>query len=179
VARARADLFTGNFQAAKRRGLALIADPATTSGVLLDMLVVTACAELRLAEHDAARGTFATALSIARQTNHFRPFAMMPYDDLDELLATAAGHSLTEPGIPRLDRQVFGEPSHQVTLTDRERLVLEHLRTEQPLAAIAADLFISINTLKTHVRSVYRKFGTSNRADTVAAALRHGLLVSD
>ncbi|OZC32691.1 LuxR family transcriptional regulator [Gordonia polyisoprenivorans] len=52
-------------------------------------------------------------------------------------------------------------------LTTRELEVLEYLRTPMTVQEIAAALFISPNTLKTHCRSLYRKLGVDNRRDAV------------
>jgi LuxR family maltose regulon positive regulatory protein len=55
-------------------------------------------------------------------------------------------------------------------LTNRERAVLRYMATALSNAEISAELFISVNTLKTHQRSIYRKLGVSGRR----AAVRHG-----
>jgi LuxR family transcriptional regulator, maltose regulon positive regulatory protein len=41
---------------------------------------------------------------------------------------------------------------------------------------VARELFISVNTLKSHVKAVYRKLGAAGRDEAVAAARRAGLL---
>lgn len=50
-------------------------------------------------------------------------------------------------------------------LTRRERVVLERLDESVTLDQIARELFVSRNTVKTQVRSVYRKLGVSTRAE--------------
>lgn len=55
-------------------------------------------------------------------------------------------------------------------LTEREAVVLERLQGEQSLREIAADLFVSVNTVKSHVRSIYRKFGVTSRGEAVSRA---------
>ncbi|GHS85916.1 helix-turn-helix domain-containing protein [Cellulomonas hominis] len=55
-------------------------------------------------------------------------------------------------------------------LTRRELVVLAELAEDQTLEEIASRLFVSRNTVKSQVRSVYRKIGVSTRAEAVAWA---------
>jgi ATP/maltotriose-dependent transcriptional regulator MalT len=48
-------------------------------------------------------------------------------------------------------------------LTDRERTILRLLRTRLSQREIADELFVSVNTVKTHSRAIYRKLGVSSR----------------
>lgn len=61
-------------------------------------------------------------------------------------------------------------------LTSREYEVLKLLATGQRNREIARALFISNNTLKTHIRHIQQKLGTQDRVQTVAHALRHGII---
>jgi LuxR family maltose regulon positive regulatory protein len=61
-------------------------------------------------------------------------------------------------------------------LTPREADLLRLLPSLQTLDEIACETFISVNTLKTHLRSIYRKLGVSCRRQAVAAGLDQGLL---
>jgi len=61
-------------------------------------------------------------------------------------------------------------------LTDRELAVLRFLPTQMTLREIAAELFVSLNTVKTHSSAVYRKLGVSDRKAAVHAARTLGLL---
>ena len=61
-------------------------------------------------------------------------------------------------------------------LTNAELRVLELLPTHLSVPAIAARLYVSPNTVKTHVRAVYRKLHASSRAEAVACASAAGLL---
>jgi LuxR family maltose regulon positive regulatory protein len=57
-------------------------------------------------------------------------------------------------------------------LTDRERDVLHLLPSRLTLREIASELFISQNTLKFHLRVIYRKLGVNSRAEAVECARR-------
>ena len=61
-------------------------------------------------------------------------------------------------------------------LTDRERDVLRLLPSRLSLREIAGELFVSQNTLKFHLRVIYRKLGVNSRAEAVEAARRMRLL---
>ena len=60
--------------------------------------------------------------------------------------------------------------------TAAELAVLQSLATGLSRREIAAELYISLNTVKTHIRELYRKLGASSRADAVARAEALGLL---
>jgi LuxR family transcriptional regulator, transcriptional regulator of spore coat protein len=70
--------------------------------------------------------------------------------------------------VPAAD--MFGEP-----LSVRERVVLSELTADVTLEQIARRLFVSRNTVKTQVRSIYRKIGATTRAEAVAWAHAAGV----
>src|SRR5262249_34512058 len=53
-------------------------------------------------------------------------------------------------------------------LTPRELVVLERLNHRGSYNEIARELFVSTNTMKTHVRNVYAKLGVTNRGSALA-----------
>jgi DNA-binding CsgD family transcriptional regulator len=55
-------------------------------------------------------------------------------------------------------------------LTKRELEILRHLATGAPISAIATTLHVSLNTMKTHLKNVYRKIGASGRDEAVTKA---------
>jgi LuxR family maltose regulon positive regulatory protein len=61
-------------------------------------------------------------------------------------------------------------------LTPAELRVLRYLPTHMSFAAIADELFVSRNTIKTQAISIYRKLGVSSRAPAVGAARELGIL---
>ena len=54
--------------------------------------------------------------------------------------------------------------------------MLRYLPTNLRGPEIAADLFVSLNTIRTHMRNVYAKLGVHTRADAVKRARELGLL---
>jgi LuxR family transcriptional regulator, maltose regulon positive regulatory protein len=61
-------------------------------------------------------------------------------------------------------------------LTEREQVVLRYLASTLSNAEIAAELYLSVNTVKTHQRMVYRKLGADGRRDAVRRAKQLKLL---
>ena len=61
-------------------------------------------------------------------------------------------------------------------LTARELAVLDHLPSRLSNAEMAETLYISVNTLKSHVRSIYRKLASADRDEAVHQARQLGLL---
>lgn len=80
-----------------------------------------------------------------------------------------ADQSPIESGLDRKPR--LPEP-----LTEREQAVLRFLATTMSTAEIAAELYLSINTIKTHLGSIYRKLAANRRRDAVARARELELL---
>lgn len=66
-------------------------------------------------------------------------------------------------------------PGAHLGLTQRESEVLALLVSNHSNKGIAAKLVVSEDTVKTHIRGLYRKLGVSDRGGAVAVALREGL----
>ncbi len=83
---------------------------------------------------------------------------------------------------PQVTRQVFRVVSAEPTgpadnyLSGREMEVLNCLAQGLTTTQIAAELFISENTVKTHVRHILEKLESANRAEAVSKASQMGLL---
>jgi LuxR family maltose regulon positive regulatory protein len=67
-------------------------------------------------------------------------------------------------------------PARCEPLTEREQAVLRLLPSPLSAQEIASELSISRNTVKTHLRSLYRKLDAADRRDAVEHARDHGLL---
>jgi LuxR family transcriptional regulator, maltose regulon positive regulatory protein len=61
-------------------------------------------------------------------------------------------------------------------LTDRELVVLRLLATTLSQPEIAHELYVSVNTVRTHIQGIYRKLGVASRQEAVATAREHQLL---
>jgi LuxR family maltose regulon positive regulatory protein len=55
-------------------------------------------------------------------------------------------------------------------LSDREREVLRHISEMLSTAEVASEMYISVNTVKTHLRAIYRKLAAAHRGEAVRRA---------
>jgi ATP/maltotriose-dependent transcriptional regulator MalT len=79
----------------------------------------------------------------------------------------------TERALGRASRR---RPSAAEALTDRELVVLRLLPTPLSQPEIAHELYLSVNTVRTHIQGIYRKLGVGSRREAVATAREHRLL---
>ncbi|WP_347976792.1 response regulator transcription factor [Microbacterium sp. ProA8] len=98
-----------------------------------------------------------------------------PIDDLKRAVeASARGESVLSPTVAtRLMHQVR-EPGSPIS--DRELEVLSLIAQGRSNREVAAELFISEATVKTHLLHVYDKLGVNDRAAAVAVGFQRGLL---
>ncbi|WP_235871259.1 LuxR C-terminal-related transcriptional regulator [Rhodococcus spongiicola] len=128
--------------------------------------------------HDARiHDALGEALRLAEPEGVLRPFHYMPSASR-ELLSASRGRFGSRGSFA--DRVWASLPKTAVAttekLTRRELQLLAELPTWRTAEEIAADLCVSVNTVKTHLRGIYRKLGVTTRRDAVTAARSHGLL---
>jgi LuxR family transcriptional regulator, maltose regulon positive regulatory protein len=99
---------------------------------------------------------------LQRHARHRTAHAALTAQILDLLTGTA--EPAPEPGRPR-------EP-----LTDSEIRILRYLPTNLTAPEIASQLYLSVHTVKTHMRHLYTKLGTHRRTQAVERARALGLL---
>jgi DNA-binding NarL/FixJ family response regulator len=92
---------------------------------------------------------------------------------LFERIERAASGRCVTPGAMRA--QARDSARLAAGLTEREVAILELIAAGLTNDQIAAELFVSINTVKSHVRTAYRRIGADSRSRAVIWALRHGL----
>ena len=64
-------------------------------------------------------------------------------------------------------------------LTRREQVILAHLALPLTLGEIAASLYVTRNTVKSQVRSIYMKLGVTDRESALAAGRDRGVVPTD
>jgi LuxR family transcriptional regulator, maltose regulon positive regulatory protein len=150
-------------------------NPARLQALLLD-------ARLSYAADDAAHGrrSLESALRIAEREQLGLPLAMERgwlgpvlrrdpelADAHRTLLTLALGHQQMPAPVTAGDQApvLVVEP-----LTERELEVLVHVSDMLNTAEVADEMYISVNTVKTHLRNIYRKLATSHRNEAVRRA---------
>ena len=84
-----------------------------------------------------------------------------------EILDLLAGQAPVPPAGPRPPLEA---------LSESELRVLRYLPTNLPVPQIAGELYVSVHTVKTHMKHLYAKLGTHTRAEAVDRARSLGLL---
>jgi DNA-binding NarL/FixJ family response regulator len=95
------------------------------------------------------------------------------------ILQVSEGMSVLSPQITRQVMQAVNSDNSRspaFNLSSREMEVLDCLAQGQTTMQIADSLFISENTVKTHVRHILEKLEASNRAEAVSKAVQSGLI---
>jgi LuxR family transcriptional regulator, maltose regulon positive regulatory protein len=100
------------------------------------------------------------------------PELALAYRELLEPSMVSQAAGLVSPGAPD------GQPAPPVIepLSEREREVLQHLAGMLSTVEIAGEMYISVNTVKTHLRSIYRKLSVAHRGEAVRRARQLKLL---
>jgi DNA-binding NarL/FixJ family response regulator len=100
-----------------------------------------------------------------------------PTELANAILEVAAGRSVVAPSLRgALFAAARGGGPPPSPLSDREQQVLQLLADGQTNKEIAAALFVSEATVKTHVENILRKLGVADRTQAVAEAFRRGLV---
>lgn len=95
---------------------------------------------------------------------------------LGDLARTGAPEAHLDAVLRACRRAAPGRSSLVEALSPREVEVLAYLPTRLSNAEIAQALFVSTNTVKTHVKHIYQKLGATDRDDAVRRAYEAGLL---
>ena len=161
--------------------LLLAADKGGRTGHVIEILVLQALAHQRLGDIPAALACLERALTLAEPEGYVRVFTDEGLP-MTSLLRAAAKQgttrnyarrllaALSETGQDRPIGQDLIEP-----LSEREIDVLRLLGTELDGPAIARELMVSLNTVRTHTKNIYAKLAVTNRRAAVRRAAELGL----
>ncbi|WP_190035619.1 LuxR C-terminal-related transcriptional regulator [Streptomyces fructofermentans] len=183
VEAARAQLAAGNHEAAITLLDRLRTDGRAGPAVTVRGLLLRAQAADGAADGAAVHRLVGQALTDARRERLRRPFLESgPW--IRGVLGTPALQKLAAgwltPARPRRGGPAGAEPPPEPlvveALSGRETDVLRRLAQMMSTEEIAADLHVSVNTVKTHLKSVYRKLAVNRRNDAVRRARELHLL---
>lgn len=139
--------------------------------------LLTACASILRGDEALAAAALHRSISVLDVHGVSSPVLLVAAEHRDQLWAFAARSGVAPDLIAHL--RAIPAPLHviasRVVLTPRESEVLEQLRDTAALAEIAARLSVSANTVKSQVRTLYRKLEVANREEALRAAQLQGL----
>jgi LuxR family maltose regulon positive regulatory protein len=145
----------------------------------LEASLFDAAAREQLGDRRVAEESIERALDLAEPDGAILPFALVPVRDLlarhprdrtahasllSTILDVLAGSS-PEEAAPLLDE-----------LSEAELRVLRYLPSNLKAPEIASELYVSANTVRTHLRHIYLKLDAHTRSEAVARARELGLL---
>jgi LuxR family maltose regulon positive regulatory protein len=150
---------------------------------LVEAQVIAGLAHLALDDRRAAAAAAEGALAAAEPDRLIFPFALHDAGELlDVLPRNQSAHSALLADVvdllegvpaPGIDRQRLLPPEE---LSPSELRVLRFLPTNLTRPEIAGSLNVSVNTVNTHIRSIYSKLGASDRSSAVRQARELRLL---
>ncbi len=145
---------------------------------LMDVRMLRGAIEFERGEHALSDVMVDRALVTMARTGSRAPLRSIPPGTLAALAARALDRPQSAEARRILELVVEATDGHHrliEPLSHRELLVLAEVEKGSTVAGIAAALFISPNTVKTHLRRLYRKLGVTTRADAIRKAKSLGL----
>jgi LuxR family maltose regulon positive regulatory protein len=139
---------------------------------------------LRTLRNDSFRVQYAQTLVELAGVRHARgdsDGAHVAIEEARQLITSFADPGMFGSLLERTERALGRrpsrrEPSAAATLTDREQVVLRLLATSLSQPEIAQELYVSVNTVRTHIQGIYRKLGVASRREAIASARERKLL---
>lgn len=171
IAQAKVHNARQNYDRAVHFARQALAAPGISKRSQLEATVIMASALHAQNNQGQARVAFHSAVRLARATGQRRPFQLMHryvFDVLAEHIPQAQGlwpGTAANTVLSGTDRA-----AELPTLTMREAQVLRALERHAGPVGIGRSLDLSVNTVKTHLRSIYRKLGVASRNEALEMA---------
>ncbi len=164
-------------------GLDEAASAVAVRGWLIQSLLLEAIARDAFGDGAAAEQSLARALDLARPDRVLLPFVVRPVPALLERHAgrlTAHADLIAEIFDLLAAEDLFspapGSTALPEPVTESELRVLRYLPTDLSTREIADELYLSVHTIKTHVKHLYAKLDVHSRREAVMRARALGLL---
>jgi LuxR family transcriptional regulator, maltose regulon positive regulatory protein len=175
IGAARVHLLLGDIGAAT--AVRASTHPAAHVRGRVNIAVLDALLATETGDEDRAMDHIEDALAAAAPWMLRRPF-LAEGDLLRPLLERRTERGSAVPGfaLELVDRMSSGSADAELRralvdpLTERERTVLRYLASALSNSEIAAELYVSLSTVKTHERALYRKLGAGGRREAVRRA---------
>lgn len=177
VCRARVHLLIGDPATALAQVQGMVWEDGAQPGPSLNSLVIAGAAQCDLGELDLARQTLLRACALSSATGLTAPLCWLPRALEERLLIAGV--------VPDVLREIWSQPGRVwefpdevrlVFLTTRELEIMRLLDAGVSSADLAERLFVSRNTVKSQMRSAYRKLDSNSRNEAVSKARELGLL---
>jgi LuxR family maltose regulon positive regulatory protein len=163
-----------------------LSEKAGAMGSTLETLVAKAVALQALGDTEPALSTLNRALLLAEPESYVRTFIDQGFD-IAPLLQTLLKQGVAAEYVRRLLealQEATGPKPPEAPLggelieplSERELQILRLLNTHLSSTEMAEQLYLSVHTVRTHIKSVYGKLGVHSRRDAIQRAQDLGLL---
>jgi LuxR family transcriptional regulator, maltose regulon positive regulatory protein len=152
------------------------ATPILLAQTVVEAHLVDAEAALQIGDRAAGQAALEEALTAAEAVGVVRPFALAGPCTQELLSARAAANGRGPFAAQVAAARAAVIPDPAVLLSEREMAILTLLPSLLNAREIADEFTISVNTVKSHIRSIYAKLGVSSRREAVVHARDAGLL---
>lgn len=182
VALARVHLHERDPAAASRAVRPVLMEPSAPAAVRVDAWLLDACLAYREEDRSRGRRSLERALRLGEREKIGLPFArarswLLPVLHRDPELFQPHQRFLGRLGMGGLsDHGDAADPAVVGPLSKRELEVLTLLSKMLTTEEIATEMYLSVNTVKTHLRNIYRKLAVTRRGEAVRRARRYRLL---
>ena len=146
----------------------------------IEALLYAAAAHWELGDVRAAEASLERALGLAEPEGMLLPFALVP---VHEVIERHGGHRTAHATLLSKIRDLLAGAAPKAeaaplleSLSDAELRVVRYLPGNLKGPEIAAELCVSPNTIRTHLRHIYAKLDAHSRTQAVARARQLGLL---
>jgi len=172
VSRVRTKLLAGEYEDARLVAMSELRSERLRVSDRARLLVLAAAASSFLGIRDDAARFFNDAVWLCTTHGISDPFTDMPLSLRGEFDAPV----LCGPTWKGDENRQLVVPRRSVRLTSREQVILQALLEEPSSSVIADRLHVSSNTVKSQLRSLYKKLDVHSRSDALAVASSMGLM---
>ena len=150
-------------------------DPDRAPAVQVQLAGLSAAGKAQLGDTEGAVLDLARFAALQERFGLGLSTALLPRPDLSRLSAAASDAGI-DVALPVGFHGVIAGCAPVAVLTPREEAVLQALVSTGSVAEIAGMGFVSTNTVKSQLRSLYRKLGVANRDQALAEGRSRGLI---